>query len=151
MNIITYEEYQNAVISMCRLAQSCGTSSSFAAAQVVLSAHNGNSWQLDVTDLCNFDLENYKAAMMVIRGRCELRMEPHSVIEDGQDIFRKLWKKWERYHVDFRWLNSCNECYGTGKEQGDEEGEDYDEDELGVCSRCDGLGLVKPSDYKGFN
>ena len=51
MEDVTYQQYQDAVIQLCELAQR-DTSGSRAAAQVILSAYNGYRWQVDITELC---------------------------------------------------------------------------------------------------
>lgn len=65
-----------------KLAQG-DTGGSRVAAQVLLSAYNGEAWQLNVVDLCVLDKSNYKAALDVIRGRVELYIEPHTLIANG--------------------------------------------------------------------
>ena len=62
------ETYTQAVCKLIELAQG-DTGGSRGAAQVLLSAYNGEAWQLNVVDLCVLDKNNYKAALDVIRGR----------------------------------------------------------------------------------
>jgi len=101
MNEITIEQYQDAVVKMCNLAQD-DTGGSRVAAQVILSAYNGDFWQLSITDLCLLDLDNFKLAMDVIKGRRTLEIEPHNLVDNGKEIFVDLCSQWERYNVRVR-------------------------------------------------
>lgn len=127
-------DYADAVVTLLKLAMlRCG--SSRVAAQVLLSAYDGNGYQLDVTDLCNLDSSNYAAAMAVIHGRRLYMTEPHRLVENGDAIFRKLHQDWKRLHVKNRHKVSCDDCRGVG----------FHEDEGSCkteCKNCDGLGLV---------
>lgn len=136
MNSITIDDYAAGVVKLVQLATG-DTGGSMAAAQVVLSAYNGNDWQLDITDLCRLDQDHYVAALAVIRGRAEIRTEPHLLIEDGDKLFRQLWDQWSRYHIDNRWKPQCPECSGRGKVFVDEIS-----DEQVTCQRCGGEGLL---------
>ncbi|WP_020678112.1 DUF7673 family protein [Geopsychrobacter electrodiphilus] len=98
---ITIEEYATAVQFLAGLAQQ-DTSGSRAAAQVLLSAYNGEEWQLDITDLGVLSSDYYLAALAVIRGRTELMIEPHKLIENGEAIFDRLWDLWQAFHVKNR-------------------------------------------------
>jgi uncharacterized protein YoaH (UPF0181 family) len=135
---ISKEEYQKAVELLTALAQT-GTSGGRAAAQVVLSAYNGSDWQLDVTDLCVLDPESYLAALNVIRGRVELRIEPHRLIPDGDQVFSRIWDRWKRYNIENRWKQPCPSCWGRGVHV------DYDDEDREIrtpCKRCGGTGLI---------
>jgi len=136
MMAIGIAEYQRAVIQLITLART-STSGGRAAAQVLLSAYNGSEFQLDVTDLCCISREYYEASLNVIRGRVELRTEPHTLIENGNIIFSDLWEKWSRYSLENRWKEWCPECYGHGNEYND------NGDKIGQCSTCGGSGLVE--------
>jgi len=98
---ITIEEYATAVDLLSGIAQQ-DTSGSRAAAQVLLSAYNGENWQLDITDLGVLSSNYYEAALVVIRGRTELMIEPHTLIENGEAIFDRLWDLWQAFHVKNR-------------------------------------------------
>ena len=134
--------YAAAVAKLVQLAMS-DCSGSRAAAQVVLSAYNGNDWQLDITDLCVLDRPHYEAAIAVIRGRTEIRTEPHLLIENGGALFRQLWEQWSRYHIGNRWKPQCPECSGHGKVFVDEISDAQE-----TCPRCQGEGLL---DSRGGN
>ncbi|OGR15893.1 MAG: hypothetical protein A2X81_12270 [Desulfobacterales bacterium GWB2_56_26] len=108
------ETYSQAVSQLVKLAQG-DTGGSRVAAQVLLSAYNGEAWQLNVVDLCALDKPNYQAALDVIRGRVELYIEPHTLIANGGRIFEELWHRWERYHVENRAKPLCSACSGSGR------------------------------------
>lgn len=93
---ITPEQYAEAVALLVKTAQG-DTSGSRASAQVLLSAYNSYAFQLGITELCNLDADHYEAALAVIRGRVELRHEPHEMIQDGPKHFEQLWEQWEHY------------------------------------------------------
>lgn len=128
--------YAASVAKLVQLAMG-DCSGSRAAAQVVLSAYNGNEWQLDITDLCCLDDDHYAAALAVIRGRAEIRTEPHLLIENGDAVFRRLWEQWSRYHIDNRWKRQCPECSGAGEVFIDDVG-----DARETCPLCQGEGLL---------
>lgn len=139
MELITRKQYATAVVLLVNLAKR-DCSGSRAAAQVVLSAYNGLSWQLDVTDLCLLDGEYYGAALDVIRGRVELRIEPHYLVKNGNEIFEKLWEQWKRLRLDNRWKPTCGKCHGNGTVYANEDDEnDYT---TMICPHCDGEGLL---------
>ena len=114
MNKIDKETYSQAVSKLVKLAQG-DTGGSRVAAQVLLSAYNGEDWQLNIVDLCVLDKTNYQAALEVIRGRVELYIEPHTLLKDGDRIFEELWQRWERYHVKNRAKSLCSACSGSGR------------------------------------
>ena len=62
--VITTKQYFNSVSALIKVAR-MDTSASRAAAQVLLSAYNGQEWQLNVTDLCFLDPVN----MSILRGK----------------------------------------------------------------------------------
>lgn len=137
MNKITREEYQEGITKLVRLAY-MRISSSRVAAQVLLSAYNGDEFQLDIVDLALLDSEHYLSAINVIRGRIEINSEPQHFIEEGDRHFHALWDRWNRYHISNRWKRECYDCAGSGKVY---------ENQAGVstrveCCRCRGSGLV---------
>lgn len=138
MKPIEHKEYEEAVRLLTGLAQT-DTSGGRAAAQVVLSAYNGDEWQLDVTELSLLDGKYYQAAIDVIRGRKELMLEPHNLIDGGREIFHRIWDQWRRYHIRNRWKQTCFTCNGRGKIV---EYDDHDRETKTPCSRCDGTGLI---------
>lgn len=138
MKPIEWKEYEESVLLLTALAQT-DTSGGRAAAQVVLSAYNGDEWQLDVTELSLLDGKYYLAAINVIRGRKELMIEPHNLIPNGRQIFHRIWNQWRRYHISNRWKQNCFSCNGRGKIV------DYDDNDREVitpCSKCGGDGLI---------
>ena len=137
---ITPDEYSAAVVQLFEVASHSG-SGARAAAQVLLSTYNGEQWQMDLTDLCCFDNDNYRAALTVMRGRRELMCEPQRVIKDGDKHFEKIWEQWKRYHISNRYKLTCYDCNGSGKVLEDEYNEDSD---YITCPRCNGGGLLEP-------
>ena len=135
MNRISPEEYAAAVAACVELAQH-GTGGGRVMAQVLLSAYNGDCFQLNITDLCNLDSTNYPLALSVIRGRYECSREPQEMIPDGSNVFRALWTQWARLELTERAKRSCPDC---------DNGKIYKnhDDEIGVvCSRCEGTGRI---------
>ena len=99
--ILSKADYLEAVLRLLTLAQTdCGGAR--VAAQVLLSAYNGSNWHCNLTDLCNLDTANYRAALIVIRARVELNQEPQRMIDDGEAVFDALEEDWQAYHVSNR-------------------------------------------------
>lgn len=97
---IERHEYAVALAAMVKLAQmQCGGSR--VAAQLLLSAYNGDDYQLDVTDMRVLSRDNHDYAMAVIQGRYDTNLEPHTLLENGDQIFQDLCS---RYH----WLRLSN-------------------------------------------
>lgn len=87
----------HALLQLTRM--DCGGSG--AAAAVLLSAYNGHDYNLDITELCRLDQHYYQAAMRVIDLRCRLRIEPHLLIQNGDEVFQKLAADWPQLHVNY--------------------------------------------------
>ena len=135
---MTLQDYADAIIKLVPLAQG-DTGGSRVAAQVLLSAYNGNDFQLDIVDLCSLDRGYYQAALAVIRGRVELHEEPQNLVQNGDEIFRDLWQQWRRLHVTNRGLPDCSVCNGSGMVYLDPDNDaDY---EQRSCSKCGGKGF----------
>ena len=109
------------------------------AAQVLLSAYNGEAFQLDVAGLGNMDRNNYELAMTVIRGRYDTGYEPHDMVKDGSKIFGDLWDIWKRLHVEERGKHLCPDCNGRGTLY---LSQDDDDMRTKPCPRCSGKGRV---------
>jgi hypothetical protein len=135
---MTEQEYCDAIMKLVPLAQG-DTGGSRVAAQVLLSAYNGDDFQLDIVDLCNLDREHYQAALAVIRGRVELRIEPHNLLANGDQVFRELWDRWQRIHVTNRGLPDCYTCHGSGSVY--EDPEDDTNSARKLCPKCGGKGF----------
>lgn len=131
-------EYTDAIRKLVPLAQG-DTGGSRVAAQVLLSAYNGADFQLDIVDLCNLDRVYYQAALAVIRGRVELRGEPQNFVENGDEVFRDLWHRWERLHVSNRGIPDCYTCNGRGSVY--EDPEDETNYARKTCPDCGGKGF----------
>lgn len=98
---VTERDYSDAVSSLLNLAMD-DTSASRAAAQILLSTYNGNSYQMDLTDLCVLDLKYVEQALIVLRGRVMLSKEPQEMIDYGQTKFSELERQWEHLYVKNR-------------------------------------------------
>ncbi len=96
------QRYRDAVETLLPVAMT-DTSGGRAAAQVLLSAYNGNEFHLDVTDLGNLDPRLFAAALEVIQLRTLANREPHDLIENGNDRFLQVWERWECLHVRNRY------------------------------------------------
>jgi hypothetical protein len=133
---VSREEYAKAIVAAIHLAMQ-PTSGGRVAAQALLSAYNGDKFQLDVASLGDLDWKNYETVLTVIRGRYETRHEPHTLVKDGCKIFHVLWNRWQRLSVEERGKRTCPTCDGIGRVYRD------DNDKKGQeCSRCSGKGRV---------
>lgn len=100
---ITLEHYAAAITLLMQLAlYHSTTSGARAAAQVLLGTFNAYEFHLDITDLCLLDEDALAAAWIVMRGRVELREEPHECIENGSTLFELLWVKFIHLRNDQR-------------------------------------------------
>lgn len=139
-------EYKKSVEELLRIAQ-MSTGGSRVAAQVLLSAYNGDDFHLDVVDLGMLGRNEFGHALRVIWGRnIDPWMEPHKVIENGDTVFRRLWDDWRKLHVQNRWKRVCDECGGTGRVWSDEGMNDKNQ-----CERCNGRGLLADIEWPGFD
>ena len=135
---IDTETYSQAIHQLISLAQG-DTGWAKVAAQVLLSAYNGEAFQLNIGDLTTLDKDHYHAALLVIRGRVELGREPQHFLKNGDRVFTDLRQQWQRYHVENRGKPTCNLCYGTGLIP------EYPDDDNNYsqksCNQCDGRGF----------
>lgn len=92
------QSYRDAVETLLPVAMT-DTSGGRAAAQVLLSAYNGNELHLDVTDLGNLDMRLFTAAIDVIQLRTLVNREPHDLIENGDERFLQVRERWQCLHV----------------------------------------------------
>lgn len=102
---VSGEDYANAVIHLIGLARG-DTGGSRVAAQVLLGLYNSNCFHVDLTDVCgSLDQQYFKSAMVAMIGRsihgCWL--EPHQLIENGDQHFHELWQQWEHLHIEQRY------------------------------------------------
>lgn len=139
MERISREQYTKAVIACIRVAQE-DTGGSRVLAQVLLSAYNGGAFQLNVAGMSNLDQRNYENAITVIRGRYELGIEPHSVVNNGREIFLDLWEEWKNLELTERAKRTCPDCEGSGRIYINPR--DYDDPKSDPCERCSGTGRV---------
>lgn len=96
-------EYQLAVTQLSSMCLAHDGSGARAAAQVLLGAYN-NSFHVDLTDLCLLDDENFNHAIAVIKGRVICWQEPHSLLDNGDEVFHKLWERWAHLHANQRYI-----------------------------------------------
>lgn len=99
---VTTEDYKTAVEHLVKVAKS-DTGTSMAAAQLLLSVHNGHCWHMSLADVGCFDYRGSHAALIVIRGWISLRQYPYSMIDNGEEVFAELVEKWQHLHVRQRY------------------------------------------------
>lgn len=80
-----------------------GGSGAWAASQVLLSAYNSNRTQLEISDLCSLDANNFRAAMRVMEGRVKVNLDPSQVIEDGKAKLVDLVERFPELRVENRY------------------------------------------------
>ena len=96
-------EYRAAINSLIQVAES-DTSGGRAAAQVLLSLYNGYEYHMDLVDLGVLDLRNFQQALIAMRGRVILSIEPHQIIQDGAKRFERLAERWAHLNVEKRYI-----------------------------------------------
>ncbi|WP_448215276.1 DUF7673 family protein [Endozoicomonas sp. 2B-B] len=130
-------KYATSVKALADLALNHGGGYARCAAQVLLSAYNGQDWQLDVTDLCELDNQNMIYAMNVLSLRRSVWEEPQYMIENGDKIFQSIAERWKRYRIDNRYKRDCRDCYASGEQ---EVWDDNTDELIGTrtCSTCNG-------------
>lgn len=99
--VVTEIDYRAAILLLVDAAQG-DTSSSRAAAQVILSLYNGYEYHVDLTDLGALDYKALQAALIAIRGRIFVAVEPQELIDNGREIFERLAQQWPDLHVNSR-------------------------------------------------
>lgn len=60
------------------------------ASLVLLGAYDPPNWAITFSDLASLDYKLLKAALVVLRGRLVLGIEPHTLISDGPNRLRQL-------------------------------------------------------------
>lgn len=138
---VTKEAYAEAVVQLLNTTQMSGTSGARACARLLLSLYNSSEWHFDMSEMGLLDYENYVPAVIAIRGREELMIEPHQLVENGDDIFSALWSRFERFRKTEIWKPECKSCEGRGQHW-DDDADDWGEE----CSKCDGRGYYDPAD-----
>lgn len=86
---VTKVDYANAVERLYDVAIA-GTGQSGIAASVLLSAYDGYTFTISIPELGGLDLGLLDAALIVIRGRVIDGIEPHEIIENGPQRFKRL-------------------------------------------------------------
>lgn len=138
---ITKLQYADAVDRFVSLAKQ-PTHGGRVAAQVLLSAYNGEAFQLDVSALTSLDGKNFEDAILVIKGRYKIG-EPHWLLRNGSDVFGKLWSQWGHLKLSERAKVRCTSCGGHGRVWPAEYPDDDDPGE--ECRKCRGAGRVYPT------
>ena len=87
---ITPHQAVNALLALAN--KSCDSSET--AAAVLLSTYNIYEYKLDLGGLCLLDFNYYLSALVVIDLRCRMNTEPHTLIENGGDLFQQLATDW---------------------------------------------------------
>jgi hypothetical protein len=145
---VAIAKYKKSVEALLEIAQ-MGTGGSGVAAQVLLSAYNGDHFHLDVTDLGRLDSKNMLHALQVLWGRNHNPwIEPHKVIENGDAVFCALWDNFRRLHVQNRWKSECYDCNGRGWHWVNPDDENDESKES--CRRCGGRGLLDEVQWPGY-
>lgn len=98
LDMVDFAAYARAVATLAEVAQHT-TSGGRAAAQVLLSTYNGYEFHIDATDLRLLDPRNLRAAITVLQGQADLHMEPQKCLVDGDQVFERLWKRWEHLSI----------------------------------------------------
>lgn len=100
---VTYEEYATAIIHLLKLAQT-DSGGGLYASQVLLSLYNGSEFHVDLARVaCNLDSDHLNSVMVAIKGRGQLMIEPHNVVQDGDEHFGDLWRQCESLNVHKRY------------------------------------------------
>jgi|GEM_PF-1187013 len=91
---VTPKDYQAAVSMLLELAfKDCGGARF--AAQVLLSLYDGDCWQADLAGVCcGLNGSYFRHVLTAMRGRAMLMQEPHSIIPNGERLFRGLAEEW---------------------------------------------------------
>ena len=66
---------------------------------VLLTAFDDKTYQLKFSDLEKLNAALYSAALVVIRARVELSLQPDEVINNGKHIFAELWQWFHGYVI----------------------------------------------------
>ncbi len=91
--------YEKSIKCLLDLALDHSCERARVAANVLLSANNAQirphtNWMLHIPDLCHLDHYSLDAALGVIHGRVSLRRYPEVAIQNGPQLFRRLWRRW---------------------------------------------------------
>lgn len=95
--------YSEAVTLLLNYALNQSGSGAEVAAQVLLSTYNSYNYHVPLVDLARLDEPGYRAALAVIRGRAETFNEPHTVIDNGQELFDRLEDLWRPLQTRYRY------------------------------------------------
>lgn len=99
---VTEAAYGEAVEALLPVAMS-DTGASEAAANLLLSLYNSYNYHFPLVDLARLDLHLIRHALVAIRGRVMLGVEPHEVISNGTARFDALEAEWAGLHTQRRY------------------------------------------------
>lgn len=137
MKNVTFDEYAAAITRLLPVAHR-DTGQSGKVAQALLSLYNSYNFHCALVVLGGLDENLYNDCLTAIRGRVEINLEPHDMIENGQQVFERLVDLWPGVRIEERAKVNCRLCDGRGLvfRHGDYE------DEGTVCTYCSGTGRV---------
>ncbi len=91
--------YEKAIKSLLDLALDQSCCQARIAADVLMSAADMDrtphrKWTVNLSELRFLHAPHTHAAVGVIHGRTSLRTNPQIAIENGQELFQRVWKRW---------------------------------------------------------
>ena len=138
MKPVTFDEYAAAITRLLPVA--CrNTGQSGRVAAVLLSIYDSENFHVPLVELGCLDEDLYQACITVIRGRIEVNLEPHRLIENGEKVFKRLYDRWPGLCVEERAKVRCRRCEGRGRVWSYNADEN---DEGTLCTDCNGTGRV---------
>ncbi|QEW06328.1 DUF7673 family protein [Nitrincola iocasae] len=108
------QRYREAIEVLLPIAMK-DTSGGRAAAQVLLSTYNAYQFHLNPLDLGLLDPQSlFNAAFDVLQLRIMLSIEPHEMIENGDDRFLQVWQRWEQLRIQNRYKEAVTNAGISG-------------------------------------
>ena len=86
---VTVGEYHQAIEALWTRAMA-ETGKHRPASLVLLGAYDPPNWAITFSDLASLDYKLLKAALVVLRGRLVLGIEPHTMMRNGSNRLRQL-------------------------------------------------------------
>ncbi|BES71447.1 hypothetical protein RE428_24650 [Marinobacter nanhaiticus D15-8W] len=86
---VTVGEYHQAIEALWTHAMA-ETGERRPASLVLLGAYDPPNWAITFSDLASLDYKLLKAALVVLRGRLVLGIEPHTMMRNGSNRLRQL-------------------------------------------------------------
>lgn len=100
-NKVTLVEYEEAVDILFKIALG-GTSSSLAAALVLLAAGNPHVFYPRLDELRILDMEGTNSAFIVMRAIVDGLRQGDGFRPEPQDLSKEAWKKYDRVYEDYK-------------------------------------------------